>query len=186
MQRLKNIKPTSLPGILLAVMVLLCSFSRPLSQEGDATSESTVKALFIYNFTKHIEWPASVMNGPRFTIATFGENDVKERLVSVLKGRKLFDKSIEIRAINNTEEISGIHILYIGKTQSATIDKIIQQYGDKGILIITEEKGLSSKGAGINLIRKGDNLRFEINEIALRKAGLKVSNQLISLAISSR
>ncbi len=186
MNLLQSIKAIRLPGFLLGVMILLCSVSRPLNQEGEAASESTIKALFIYNFTKHIEWPAAVMNTTRFTIVTFGENDVKERLAGVLKGRKLFDKNVEIRAVSSTDEIAGAQILYIGKSQSSSIEKIVQQYGDKGILIISEERGINAKGTGINLIRKGDNLRFEINEPALRKAGLKVSNQLISLAISSR
>lgn len=174
------------PGILLVALVLLCSNAPRPTQENDSTSESTVKALFIYNFTKHIEWPASVMSGPRFIIGTYGENEVKDKLAIVMKGRKVFDKPVEIKQITGTEDIPGVQILYIGKSQSASIDKIIQQFGDKGILIVTEEKSSVNKGSGINLVRKGENLRFEINETALKKAGLKVSNQLIGLAISSR
>lgn len=186
MSILPSIRKVSLRGILPGLLLLFCSMTIPANQEGDTTSESTVKALFIYNFTKHIEWPANAMNLPRFTIITLGENDVKERLLTVMKGRRVFEKPVEVHSINEPSEINGAQILYIGKSQSAVAEKVIQQYGDKGILIITEDKGMNTKGAGINLIRKGDNLRFEINEAALRKAGLKVSNQLISLAISSR
>ena len=186
MKQLQNMKAILFPAIIAGVLLVLCSgFIKP-SQENDTANESTVKALFIYNFTKHIEWPSAVLSGSRFTIGTFGENDVKEKLLSVLKGRRIFDKTAEVKQISSIDEISGVQILYVGKSQSVNIDKIIQLYGDKGILIITEDKGLSNKGAGINLIRRGDNLRFETNESALKKAGLKVSNQLISLAISSR
>ena len=174
------------PGLLLVALVLLCSNKPPLVQDNDSASESTVKALFLYNFTKHIEWPASVMNSSRFLIGTYGENDVKDKLNTVMKGRRIFDKPVEIRQVTGIDDIAGLHILYIGKSQSASIDKIVQQFGDKGILIITEEKSSGAKGSGINLLRKGENLRFEINEPALKKAGLKVSNQLIGLAISSR
>lgn len=173
-------------GLLILLMGILCAFVPTGKQDTASPDEPTLKALFVYNFTKHIEWPAAVMNSARFTVGFYGANEVRDQFVRVSKGRTAFDKPMEVRTINGIDQISGLHILYIGKLQSGQAEKVIQQFSDKGVLIITEDKSMIAKGAGINMIRKGENLRFELNEPALRKSGLKVSNHLISLALTNR
>ncbi|MBK9318472.1 MAG: YfiR family protein [Bacteroidetes bacterium] len=71
-------------------------------------------------------------------------------------------------------------------SNSDKINEILDQYSDKGLLIISEGKGMIGKGSGINIIEKDNHLRFELNNSALKKQGLKVSNHLINLANNSR
>lgn len=173
-------------GIFLLGMIFLCSFRPQAQQEYTASNENTLRSLFIYNFTKHIEWPGSRLVTTRFNIGVYGSPELTEKILKVTKGRTVFDKMIDVKNVTDSTDFGGLHILYVVRTNTLKIEKIVQQYGESGLLIITEEKGMLEKGVGINMIQKHDNLRFELNEEALRKAGLKVSNQLINLAQSSR
>lgn len=173
-------------GIFLLGIFILCSFKLPAQQEYTTSNENTLRSLFIYNFTKHIVWPSNSLVTTRFNIGVHGSPELTESILKVTRGRTVFDKNIDVKNITDSTDISGLHILYIAQTNTLKIEKIVQQYGESGVLIITEEKGMLEKGAGINMIQKQDNLRFELNEEALRKAGLRVSNQLINLAQESR
>ncbi len=167
-------------------LLVLCSAVPDKLQNNVGPDESTVKALFVYNFTKQIEWPVHVMNTQKFVITVLGSSPIKERLNTVLKGRRIFDKPVEIREVQAIEDIQPTHILYVSKSQSAKLSKILEQMDDKGILIITEEKGMAAKGSCINIIQKDETLKFELNDVSIKKQGLKVSNQLYNLAVTIR
>lgn len=167
-------------------LLVLCSAVPDKLQNNAGPDESTVKALFVYNFTKQIEWPVHVMNTQKFVITVLGESPVKDRLISVLKGRRVFDKPVEIRGATTIDDIQTTQILYVSRSQSAKLQKILEQMDDKGILIITEEKGMAAKGSCINIIQKDETLKFELNDVSIKKQGLKVSNQLYNLAVTIR
>lgn len=172
--------------MLLLSLLLLCSAGNNYLQDDGSTDENTLKALFIYNFTKQIEWPSASLQGTRFIISIYGSSPVKDKLQLVMKGRRIFDKNVEIKEISRPEDISGSHILFIPKGSGHKLSIFLEAYADKGVLIITEEKGMTNRGAGINIIEKDSRLRFELNDGALKKQGLKVSNQLYNLAINIR
>jgi predicted transcriptional regulator len=167
-------------------LLVLCSAVPDKLQNSAGPDESTVKALFVYNFTKQIEWPAHVMNTQKFVITVLGDSPVKDRLNIVLKGRRIFDKPVEIRGAMSIDDIQTTQILYVSKSHSAKLQKILEQMDDKGILIVTEDKGMAAKGSCINIIQKDETLKFELNDVSIKKQGLKVSNQLYKLAVTIR
>jgi len=58
----------------------------------DITNESTLKALFVYNFTKHIDWNSINTSNNKFNIVITGKSEVTKSLISILKNRKIQDK----------------------------------------------------------------------------------------------
>lgn len=168
--------------LLTGLLLVLCS-SGKVAQEGSAADEYTLKALFVYNFTKHIDWPTSASMGNRFLICVTGKSEIKEKLQATLKGRKILDKPIEIKEITRPEEAEGAQILYICRGRIETAQSYIDHLFDKPLLIITEDRNMIQKGSCINLIQKDGKLRFELSETNLRNKGLRVSNQLSGLAV---
>jgi hypothetical protein len=144
--------------------------------------ETTVKALFIYNFTKHIEWPKGKING-KFMIGVLGNSPVFEKLSSILKDRKIKDLPVEIKRIAGNDQVESCDILFIAKAESDRFKDINEKSDCYGVLIITEEKDMAKKGSCINIIRQDERMKFEINDSAVRKEGLKVSSQLYELAV---
>jgi len=151
----------------------------------DGKDVSTVKALFVYNFTKYIEWNQHNLQ-QKFKIGVMGQSDVKDKLVLILKGKKLYNREIEIIEIKNIDEITGCQILYISKNESDKLKQVVDRFAQSELLIVTEDKNMAAKGSCINIVEKEQKMRFEMNDSAIKKAGLKVANQLYELAIIVR
>ena len=140
----------------------------------------TVKSLFIYNFTKHINWPS--LPEQKFVIGVVGDTAFAEKLKVMVSGKKVSDKDISV-AVVEVDDASSCHLLFMCAEESWQLKKAISVIGDKNVLIVTEGRGLALKGSCINIIEIDEKMKFEINEKNIVKAGLKVSNQLLSLGI---
>ena len=148
----------------------------------NSNDEYTIKALFVYNFTKYIEWNQQNMQ-PQFKIGVMGESGIREKLATILKGKKLYNRTIEVTEVKSTDEITGYQILYITKDASDQLKQVLEHSAQSELLIITEDKNLATKGSCINIIEKDQKIRFEMNDGAIKKEGLKAANQLYDLAI---
>lgn len=166
--------------------MLVVLSSGKIAQEGSVADEYTLKALFVYNFTKHIDWPPSSPFSNRFLICIAGKSDIKEKLQATLKGRKILDKPVEVKEISRPEEADAAQIIYISKGRLETVQSYIDAFRNKPVLIITEDRNMIQKGSCINLIQIDGKLRFELSEVHLRNKGLRVSNQLTELAIGTK
>ena len=137
------------------------------------------KALFLYNFTKYVEWPSSQNKG-NFTIGVLGNSDIIQNLNIIAKRKKVGSQKIIISEFKNINDLKSCHILYVTSGKSKDLKKILSKYGEN-TLIITESKGLAKKGAGINYFDNDGNLSFEINKKNITNKGLKLDESLISL-----
>ena len=149
----------------------------------DNQDEHTVKALFIYNFTKHIEWPKDKPMD-HFVIGVIGNTPIYDKLSEIVKDRKIKNRIAEIRRYNKTDKIESCNLLFIAKNESINLSSILESNNTYGVLIITEDKSMTNKGYSINIVEKNDRVQFELNEPVLKRAGFKISNQLYELAAS--
>lgn len=143
--------------------------------------EANLKAVFIYNFTKYIEW--EVRNEENnFVIGVMGPSPVIGPLTEIAKTNTVNNKKIIIRSFSKPEEMGECQILFIPRRTPFTLSSILDRCG-KGVLTVSEEEGLSKKGVAFNFVVINDKLKFEANLKALYLAGLKASSQLLKLAI---
>lgn len=174
---------------LHTLLVSVCAFflmAGKTTQNDQQHEEYTTKALFIYHFTRHIEWPAPASMNNRFLICIHGKSEIRETLQEALKGRKIMNMPVEIRDVSKPEEAAGAQLIYISRGRAETAQVFIDDYYDKPVLILTEDRHMIQKGSCINLLEKDSRLRFELSENNIRKKGLKVSSQLSRLAILIR
>ena len=167
-------------------MLLPIQNSAVIAIQGTEQDETTLKALFIYNFTKHIEWPESKSSASKFSIVIYGRSGITEKLSALLKNRKIRDKAIEIIESTNKEIVAKASIVFIPQGKIGKVIELENSLESKGILYISEETKMPVKGSCINLTLKNDKMKFELNESSLKREGLKVSNQLIELSIASK
>lgn len=163
-------------GLLAFLMILLLSVNAKA-----LAKDYTFHAVFVYNFTKYIEWPNAgneiiigIQGGDASSMQAF------EKMASNKSGA---DRKYIIKAITKPEDAAGCHVIFIPDNESDKLGAIVQKYNHSPKLIITEKEGLVKKGGIINFVTVDGKLRFELNQAALDKAGLKVSSQLLSLAI---
>ncbi|MCK5822567.1 MAG: YfiR family protein [Bacteroidales bacterium] len=141
-----------------------------------------LQSIFIYNFTKYIEWPASYNSGD-FTIGIFGQTPLAKELNILAKSKKVGSQKISIKKFKNVSEIDKCNILFVPKNKSSELINILKKLKDKSTLIITEKKGMARQGAGINFIIVNNIQKFELNKTNITKYNLKISPNLIKLAI---
>jgi hypothetical protein len=141
---------------------------------------SNLKAAFIYNFTKYIDWDLS--NTSEFTIGVLGSSAIYNSLLGIAKTKTVNDKKIVVVHFNKAEEITTCNILFISANSSHSLTPILAKVG-KGTLTISEEAGFAEEGTAFNFVVKNDKLKFEANVKSINAAGLKASSQLLKLAI---
>jgi len=137
---------------------------------------------FIYNFTKYIQWPPSQQSGD-FVIGVYGESPIYAQLELMAQSRTAGSQKFKIKKLSSVNEIKGLHMLFVPKAKNGEFDSILGKIGGNSTLVITEGDGMAGKGSCINFIYIDGKPRFELNKGAADKSKLKVSSELMRLAI---
>jgi len=165
-------KTTTIAKLIIAFWIV----SAPLMAQ---TGENKVKSLFVYNFTRYIQWPQT---GQDVTIGVLGHDaEIMSAFSDMTSKKTASGGKIIIKEFSNPAEANNYHLVFIPANNS----KIIKQVPTMTkTLIVTEKAGLAQEGSDINFINKDGKIRFEMNIKKIDNTELKVSSQLKSLAIA--
>ncbi len=153
-----------------------------LATKGFGQTEK-LKTVFIYNFTKHIEWPeASGISD--FEIAVVGSSALTKELETLATSRKVKDLPLKISKYPSIKDAQGAQIVVIGSKETAQLASALDGNNCRNALIITEGDGLVKKGACISLVVQNDKLTFEISKSNIEARSLNVSSKLLALGIN--
>ena len=147
------------------------------------TTDYKFHSVFIYNFTKYIQWPASHQSG-EFVIGVLGNSPISADLEKMAANKMVGAQKIVIKKFKSLSEAAECHILFIPNNANLNFEDIQTKFKGKPTLLITEKSGLAQKGSGINFVLQDNKWKFELNEAATQSAGLKVSKELSKLAIN--
>lgn len=140
-------------------------------------------SIFIYNFTKYIQWPASHQSAD-FIIGVYGNSPISEELEKITSNKSVGTQKIVIKRFRNLSEIADCHILFVPSNGSNNFEALQDKLRGKSTLVITEKSGLIEKGSCINFVLQDNKWKFQLNESAAQNAGLKVSKELAQMAIA--
>jgi hypothetical protein len=141
--------------------------------------ESNLKAAFIYNFIKYIDWNDAGSN--EFSIGVIGPSSIYKSLQEIAASKTVNDKKIIVKYFDSPDEITFCNILFISEKDPFSLSSVLAKVG-KGTLTISEEPGLATQGTAFNFVEVRDKLKFEANVKSISSAGLKASSQLLKLA----
>jgi hypothetical protein len=148
------------------------------------TSIPKAQSLFIYNFTRLIEWPQAAKTGD-FVVGVFGNAPIAQEIGATLTGKKIGAQNVKIINYGSAGEIGQCHILVLPFGKSNEIGGVLSKIGNQGTLIVSEKKGMIENGAIINFIIDGNSLKFELNKEAASKRGLIISTALEKMAVTN-
>ncbi|MGL4188409.1 MAG: YfiR family protein [Sphaerotilus sulfidivorans] len=159
----------------LAVAVLA-----PLRSAQAGSDEAMVQAAFVANFARFTQWPAAVLPQRQgvMQLCQYGQREDLEQALRALQGRPLQGASVQWRQIQRAEEARGCHLLFVTEPGLALVALTGQP-----VLTVSDQPGFVQRGGMIGLLRHGGRLRFEIHLGAASQAGLKLSSDLLSLAV---
>ena len=144
--------------------------------------EYDIKATFIFHFTKYVEWP-DLESGEAFTIGVFGKSDIIAPLKEISKMKTVNDSKITVVQIDDLQQISACHILFISPLDKKELKKLLETVGSHPILTVGDTNGFADFGVALNFVMINGKIKFELNPCAVERAGLWVSSQLQKLAI---
>jgi hypothetical protein len=160
---------------LAALLLLTLPIAPGLAQ---MNTESQLKAAFLVNFLKYIEWPTATGQAG---ICLFGRDTLGPQL-AMYEGRTVAGRELRIRRVNGPDQMTDCQILFVPDTEEARFGAVLRWVEHQAVLTVSDTDVFTSQGGGIALVRSDGHLHFDVNAGALGRAGLKPSSQLMRLA----
>lgn len=149
-------------------------------------SEPQMKAAFLVNFPKYVDWPAKETNSTNtpIVVAIFGDDKVVNEFLEMIQGGRVINgRPLALKRIISEDEIKkDCEILFIGASERHRIPAILEKVKGASILTVSESEDFLDRGGVIKLIRKERNIRLGINLNAAGQARLRISSNLLSVA----
>ena len=167
------------------VILTLCFLlmSREGRGQNSQPSEYQLKAAFIFNFAKFVEWPRQAFADPKspLFIGVLGENPFGGDLEQAVHGKTLNQRPIMVKTCRTMDEGKKCHILFVSSSEKARLGEILKDLSGTNVLTVGETDNFIQSGGIISFFWEGNKIRFEISGEAAKKAGLKVDSKLLGL-----
>lgn len=167
---------------IIFISLFICCPSGGGAANGDVSQNDKIKAVFIYNFTKYIQWPAADTSKV-FTIGVFGQSNILIPLREIARKRLVDGREIITKQFSSLDSIEKCHVLFIPAREGGAVNDILNQVRYKNILTVGEDEGFAHAGGIINFAPAEGKMKFEMNLNALRRAGLQAGSELLKLAV---
>ena len=158
--------------VLIVLALLLATMAPALAQ----SREYKLKAAFIYNFVKFVEWPSNT--GP-IKVAILG-TDPFEGALGKLETRKVDGRDLVVSVISDVNQATDYHVVFLADTSQR--QKLLNRVQGHPVLTISDEPDFCKNGGGITLVSARNRIRFQINKKTLDKANLRPNTRLLALA----
>jgi hypothetical protein len=179
----------SLRPLLIAVAAACAFLAIPvLNAQNPRPTDYQVKATYLYNFGRFIEWPEKVAaaQGGSFTVCVLGQDPFGPSLDATLAGETIGGKTIVAKRISSAEESDNCQILFLSLRDDSRVNKIIADLDKKAVLTVSDMPQFVKRGGMIQFVLEGKRVRFEVNLTATQHAGLTLSSELLKVATAVR
>lgn len=184
------------PRIFSAALLPIALLSAAIPAHSFAagnTIEYQVKAGFLFNFAKFVEWPAtSPAAGSNLRLGIVAPDEIFELMTKSLEGKLVGDRPIHVERVTAGDIEKGAtlpQIIFVHQD----IQRLHQELGfnpqqlfalaeKQSVLVVGESAGFATSGGIIGFVQRGENLRFQVNLAKAQRAGLKLSSRLSGLA----
>jgi hypothetical protein len=146
--------------------------------------EYQVKAAFLYNFAKFVEWPPQAFGvaANSIIVCVVGETPIYAFLETAVIDKTAWNRSLAVRKVSDAQDATGCHILFIGRADRKRIPAVLAAITQWGVLTVGETPEFVADGGVVNFKLENGRVRFEINVDAARREKLRISSKLLSLA----
>jgi hypothetical protein len=161
-------------------LLAICGLSSAQSQ-ADITEEA-VKAAFLHRFIGFVEWPEQMRGKERVVIGVLNSEEIEAELNRYVAAKR---SAISVRRIESLQNLSGVHVLFIGARENSRLEKIVAAVSHLPVLIVTEAEDGLERGGMINFVTT-DRVQFEVAVSNAARAGIHLNARLLSVAIRVR
>jgi len=151
---------------------------------GEQINEYQMKAVYLYNLAKFVEWPAPAFQnaGAPISICVLGQNPILHTLEEAVNGETIEDRKLIVRPVADVSQVNNCQILFVGSPDRKYLRSLLRDLKTTGILTVGEAESFTSEGGVVNLKLEGGKVRIEINLKAAERQQLRISPKLLTLA----
>jgi hypothetical protein len=146
-------------------------------------SEDAVKAAYLYRFAGYIGWPEQGAVKVPFTIDVLGAPGIARELRRLLPGHPINGQIAQVREITGNRDAGNAQIIYVAAGHAELLRTWAPQSSGAPMLLVTDEEGGLSAGGTLNFLTIDRNVRFEVSLSAAERWGLKISSELLGVAV---
>lgn len=168
-------------GAVLGHLLLILRLS---ADESPAQLEYKVKAGYLFNFAKFIQWPDGALATPEtpFVIGVLGDGEVTSVIQAVLEGKKVDRHPVQVRGLTADEAAKVCHLLFVSRAADKTPEEVRRVLGAAPVLLVGETDRFAERGGLLGFIREEERIRFQLHLDRATAAGFKVSSKLSNVA----
>lgn len=166
----------------------LLLISPPCFAAETISKEYQLKAAFLYNFTKFVEWPAPALaaKDSPIIIGVLGKNPFGDELAKLVQERTVNGHPFIVQQLASVNEATNVNLLFVPRGQESLLTDRLPGLQAAGALTVGESEAFAAMAGIVNFTMEADKIRFEINLEEAERGGLKISAQLLKLAKTVR
>lgn len=169
-------------AVIVALTAVL--FGAQASAQQNGPTEYQLKAAFLFNFAKFVEWPPSSFAYPKapFVICILGTDPFGQSIDDTLRGQSIGTHGVAVLRVHDASQLRHCQMAFISPSEKTPVQAVLQMLRGANVLLVGETPGFASAGGAIQFEMRNNRIRFSINPGAAQRAGLQVSSKLLSLA----
>jgi hypothetical protein len=174
---------------LLAVAAAWTLVGLPSVQGQQAKpTEYEVKATYLYNFSRFVEWPAqgAQAQSDSFAICVLGEDRFGPALKATVAQETIGGKSVVVRQVPAAQDAVNCRVLFISSSEDKRLKEILTSLGTQSVLTVSDLAKFTQRGGMVQFVLEGSKVRFEVNSASAERAGLTLSSELLKVAVIVR
>jgi hypothetical protein len=173
--------------LITAILAGHAVLSLPVRAQQSKPQEYQVKAVYLLNFGKFIQWPAAAIPAPApaddsFAICVLGRDPFGEFLDAALAGETINNRKVAPKRITNPHDSANCQIIFIAASEASHAKEILAVLEKSPILTVSDMSGFTNDGGMIQFEIKDSKVRFDVNLSAAGKVGLVFNSQLLKVA----
>jgi hypothetical protein len=174
-------------GRWLAAAVLLFAGGLTAAAAGNAPppTEARVKAAFVFNFARYVDWPESAFADERspYVVGVYGRSDLTDAVEATLRDKQVHARSVTLRRFSRAEPVGQpLHLLVVARGEPGDLRTLASSAPGAPVLTVGDSEGFCQRGGAINFFLEDGRVRFEMNLDVIDSLGLHVSSSLLRLA----
>lgn len=165
-----------------AVAATLLAVSLTAAAPAQQFDESQVKAAFLYNFMKFVEWQVPRNGSASLVICTTGRGDVNDALEAFVSTRRENGRPVAVRQLASDDDPLACHSVFLAASEPQRSADILARVRNADVLTVGETAQFLAEGGLVRFYVSDNRVRFQIDAVGARVVGLRISPQLLSLA----
>jgi len=169
----------------MVLLGILAAMAQPADDDDKAFTEYEVKAAFLINFAKYVEWPDKAFPEPDspFKIGVMGPDPFGDTLERLTDNQELNGRKITVERSDDVKKLTGCQIVFLSGPDRKTTSAELEALKELPVLTVGEQAGFAERGGTVNFVLVETKVKFEINVASANHTELKVSPRLLKLAI---